>query len=65
MLFRSPESGGVRWARGQNAHGASRADHGVDLMQGAAGEGMALLRLATLDVKADPVRHLPDRAVRK
>jgi lantibiotic modifying enzyme len=58
------ESDGVRWARGANSHGAGREEHPVDLMQGAAGEGLALLRLATLDMKVDPVRHLPDRAVR-
>jgi hypothetical protein len=33
-------------------------------MLGAAGEGMALLRLATIDQEKDPVRHLPDRTVR-
>lgn len=55
---------GVRWARGVNAHGAGKEEHAVDLMQGAAGEGLALLRLATLEVANDPVRHLPDRAVR-
>jgi len=33
-------------------------------MLGASGEALALLRLATLDQKVDPVRHLPDRAVR-
>jgi lantibiotic modifying enzyme len=57
------EDDGVRWARGTNAHGAGREEHAVDLMQGAAGEALALLRLATLEVESDPVRHLPDRAV--
>jgi Lanthionine synthetase C-like protein len=37
--------------------------HGVSLMLGAAGEGLALLRLATIDREEDPVAHLPDRVV--
>ena len=37
--------------------------HGVSLMLGAAGEGLALLRLATIDRERDPIVHLPDRLV--
>jgi lantibiotic modifying enzyme len=59
-----PDGDGVKWARGTTAHNAVSAQHGVDLMLGASGEAMALLRLATIHQKDDPVRNLPDRAVR-
>lgn len=56
--------GGLSWASGQNAHGVGAARHGVDLMLGAAGEGLALLRLATIGQSPDPVYALPDRTIR-
>ncbi|MFO0981343.1 MAG: lanthionine synthetase LanC family protein [Planctomycetota bacterium] len=59
-----PDGNGVKWARGTTERGSGNTEHGVDLMLGAAGDGLALLRLATLDRKEDPIRHLPDRAVR-
>ena len=55
---------GVKWPGGAT-HAGANTQHGVDLMLGAPGEALALLRLLTLDVKVDPVRHLPDRRVRK
>lgn len=58
-----PDGDGVKWAKGKTEFNSGETHHGVDLMLGAAGEGMALLRLATLDQKPDPIRHLPDRAM--
>ncbi len=55
---------GVKWAGGATHAGANK-QHGVDLMLGAPGEALALLRVLTLDAKVDPVRSLPDRRVRK
>jgi lantibiotic modifying enzyme len=55
---------GVKWAKGKTEFSSGETQHGIDLMLGAAGEGMALLRLATIDQEKDPVRHLPDRTVR-
>ncbi len=65
-LVRTAEAdgAGAKWKRGTTTHDARSEQHGVDLMLGASGEALALLRLATLDQKVDPVRHLPDRAVR-
>ena len=37
--------------------------HGVSLMLGASGNALSLLRLATIDLAEDPIRHLPDRRV--
>ena len=58
---------GVKWKNGAQAPGAPVAgrsgDCNVDLMLGASGEAMALLRLLTLDAAEDPIRHLPDRRV--
>jgi hypothetical protein len=42
---------------------ASSTGYNVDLMLGAAGEALALLRLMTIDRAEDPVRAMPDRAV--
>jgi lantibiotic modifying enzyme len=53
------DADGVRW----RAAGRAAPRFAVDLMQGAAGGGLALLRLLTLDARPDPMRHLPDRAV--
>jgi lantibiotic modifying enzyme len=59
---------GRKWRNGQTAPGApvsaSAQDCNVDLMLGAAGEGLALLRLLTLDRAEDPIRGLPDRTVK-
>jgi len=55
---------GVKWLRGATHDPANAGAESVDLMLGAAGEALALLRLATLHEPLDPVRHLPDRAVR-
>ncbi|MBL9078524.1 MAG: hypothetical protein JNL08_13525 [Planctomycetes bacterium] len=58
---------GCKWKNGQSAPGgpvaADSKGCNVDLMLGAAGEALALLRLATLDRDVDPVRSLPDRPV--
>jgi len=56
---------GVKWARGASAHPGQANAFQTDLMLGAAGEGLALLRLYTIDRDPDPVRHLPDRRVSK
>jgi lantibiotic modifying enzyme len=58
---------GRKWKNGQTAPGgpvaADSKGYNVDLMVGAAGEALALLRLMTLDREIDPVRGMPDRAV--
>ena len=57
---------GRKWKNGPGAPGPVAADskgHNVDLMVGAAGEALALLRLITLDREQEPVRGMPDRAV--
>ena len=58
---------GRKWKNGQSVPGgpvaASATGHNVDLMIGAAGEALALLRLMTIDREADPVHGMPDRAV--
>jgi lantibiotic modifying enzyme len=58
---------GRKWKNGQSVPGgpvaASATSHNVDLMLGAAGEALALLRLMTIDREKDPVRGMPDRAV--
>ncbi|MDO8348954.1 MAG: hypothetical protein Q7T30_01870, partial [Planctomycetota bacterium] len=58
---------GRKWKNGQSVPGGpvatSSTGHNVDLMLGAAGEALALLRLMTIDRAVDPVRGLPDRAV--
>ena len=58
---------GKKWKNGQSVPGgpvaADTSGHNVDLMLGAAGEALALLRLATIDREVDPVRSLPDRSV--
>ncbi|HEX5052871.1 MAG TPA: lanthionine synthetase LanC family protein [Planctomycetota bacterium] len=58
---------GRKWLNGQSVpSGAGSADssgYNVDLMLGAAGEALALLRLLTIDRAEDPVRAMPDRAV--
>jgi lantibiotic modifying enzyme len=60
---------GRKWRNGAQAPGgpvASKStDCNVDLMIGASGEALALLRLLTLTAAEDPVRHLPDRRVVK
>lgn len=58
-----PDGEGVKWARGRSAHPGSKGLCSTDLMLGAAGEGMALLRLLTIAQDPDPVCHLPDRRV--
>ncbi|MBL8842183.1 MAG: hypothetical protein JNL90_11725 [Planctomycetes bacterium] len=61
------DGAGVLWHQGATHDPSSGGGDGaasVDLMLGAAGEALALLRLATLAEARDPVRHLPDRAVR-
>ncbi len=60
-----PDGEGVKWAPGATAHGAPSKQHPLDLMLGAPGEALALLRLLTVGVKPDPVMHLPDRRVAK
>lgn len=60
-----PDGEGLKWAQGATAHGATVKQHSLDLMLGAPGEALALLRLLTIDVKPDPVRHLPDRRIVK
>lgn len=58
---------GRKWQNGQSVPGgpvaASSTAFNVDLMLGAAGEALALLRLMTLDRELDPVRGMPDRSV--
>jgi lantibiotic modifying enzyme len=58
---------GRKWKNGQSVPGgpvaADSKGYNVDLMLGAAGEALALLRIMTLDRAADPVRGMPDRAV--
>jgi lantibiotic modifying enzyme len=54
---------GLKWRNGASAHGGREQEFGIDLMLGASGEALALLRLATLHEKQDPVSHLPDRAI--
>jgi lantibiotic modifying enzyme len=58
---------GRKWKNGQSVPGgpvaADSTGHNVDLMLGAAGEALALLRLMTIEREADPVRSLPDRTV--
>jgi lantibiotic modifying enzyme len=58
---------GRKWKNGRSAPGgpvnASSTGYNVDLMLGAAGEALALLRLMTIDRAEDPVRAMPDRAV--
>ncbi len=58
------DGAGLKWPRGATHDPANRGGESVDLMLGAAGEALALLRLATLHEPRDPVRHLPDRTVR-
>lgn len=61
------DGAGVLWHQGATHDPSSGGPDGaasVDLMLGAAGEALALLRLVTLAEARDPVRHLPDRAVR-
>ena len=59
---------GRKWKNGQSVPGgpvtASATGHNIDLMLGAAGEALALLRLMTIDREQDPVRGMPDRTVR-
>lgn len=59
-----PVGDGLRWPQGAT-HQGSNDSFPTDLMLGTPGEALALLRLATLDQKVDPVRHLPDRRVGK
>lgn len=58
---------GRKWKNGQSVPGgpvaADSSGHNVDLMLGAAGEALALLRLMVLDREVDPVRGMPDRSV--
>jgi len=54
---------GLKWKNGSSPDAGNKEHHGVDLMQGASGEALALLRLLTIDQKTDPVRSLPDRSV--
>ncbi|HZN37746.1 MAG TPA: lanthionine synthetase LanC family protein [Planctomycetota bacterium] len=58
---------GRKWKNGRSAPGgpvaASSTGYNVDLMLGAAGEALALLRLMTIDRAEDPVRSMPDRTV--
>jgi lantibiotic modifying enzyme len=58
---------GRKWKNGRSVPGGPTAadsdGHNVDLMLGAAGEALALLRLLTLAEATDPVRSLPDRAI--
>ncbi|MBI1850348.1 MAG: hypothetical protein HYR85_08400 [Planctomycetes bacterium] len=58
---------GRKWKNGATAPSgpvASKAtDCNVDLMIGASGEALALLRVLSLDRPQEPVRWLPDRAV--
>ncbi len=60
-----PDGDGVKWRNGASAHERSEDEFGIDLMLGASGEALALLRLATLSEPVDPVRALPDRSVGK
>jgi hypothetical protein len=59
-----PDGDGVKWLNGASSHENSAQQHGVELMLGASGDAFALLRLATLRQDPDPVRALPDRAVK-
>ena len=59
------DEAGMRWRNGASSHGNAAAEHGLDLMLGASGEAMALLRLVNLREAVDPVRHLPDRRVER
>ncbi len=59
---------GKKWKNGPSVPGgpvaADSAGFNVELMLGAAGEALALLRLVTLESAVDPVHAMPDRAVR-
>lgn len=63
MATAQADGEGVKWPRGMSAHPGAANGFQTDLMLGAAGEGLALLRLLSIDRNPDPVRHLPDRAV--
>jgi lantibiotic modifying enzyme len=58
---------GRKWKNGQSVPGgpvaADSSGHNVELMLGAAGEALALLRVITLDSAVDPVHAMPDRVV--
>lgn len=58
---------GRKWKNGQSVPGgpttANAAGHNVDLMLGAAGEALALLKVMTMERAEDPLRGMPDRAV--
>jgi lantibiotic modifying enzyme len=57
------DGAGVKWLNGASSHENSAQEHGIDLMLGASGDALALLRLLTLRQNPDPIRYLPDRAV--
>ena len=54
---------GRRWTNYDHPDEKGVVYHGVSLMLGASGEGLALLRAATLARAEDPVASLPDRVV--
>jgi lantibiotic modifying enzyme len=60
---------GKKWKNGASVPGGPVASDSeacnVDLMLGASGEALALLHLMTLEQKVDPIRHMPDRRVKK
>jgi lantibiotic modifying enzyme len=61
------DGNGRKWKNGQTAPGgpvaADAKSCNVDLMIGAAGEALALLRVITDDRAVDPLRGMPDRAI--
>ncbi|MBI4881770.1 MAG: hypothetical protein HY812_19235 [Planctomycetes bacterium] len=58
-----PDGAGLKWTNYDRPDEQGVIYHGVSLMIGTSGEAFALLRLATLGLKEDPIRHLPDRRV--
>ncbi|MCE9637570.1 MAG: hypothetical protein K8T90_17865 [Planctomycetes bacterium] len=56
------DGNGRKWTNYDHPDEKGIVYHGVSLMLGASGEGLALLRLAAVDRDVDPVVSLPDRA---
>ncbi len=57
------DGAGLKWTNYDRPDEKGIIYHGVSLMIGTSGEAFALLRLATLGLNEDPIRHLPDRRV--
>jgi hypothetical protein len=57
------DGNGRKWTNYDHPDEKGIVYHGVSLLLGASGEGLALLRLAAVDRDVDPVVALPDRAL--